>query len=140
MIESTLQILTGKRNSIILDSKAHHNIAKWICWKDSKVKKTYAQMKVSPTYTATINKRKNVKRRRLYESSFDRKVSNFKLLVTNELFFICVICSSCLYRASVICFNTDKYRVDENIIIIFVRPVIKHCERIMFHVRLLQID
>ena len=35
----------------------------------------------SPKYTATINKRKDVERRRLYELSFNRKVSNFKLLI-----------------------------------------------------------
>ena len=73
-------------------------------------------MKGSPNYTATINKRKDVKRRRLYESSFDRKVSNFKLLIKNGPFFICVICNRCLYRTSVICFNIEKYSVDENMI------------------------
>ena len=44
-------------------------------------KRTYAQMKGSPKYTAMINKRKDIKRRRLYESSFGRKVANFKLLI-----------------------------------------------------------
>ena len=39
-----------------------------------------------PKYMATINKRKDVKRRRLYESSFDRKVSNFKLLIEMDHF------------------------------------------------------
>ena len=73
-------------------------------------------MKGSLKYTATINKRKDVKRRRLYESSFDRKVSNFKLLMKNGPFFICVICNRCLYRTSVICFNIEKYSADENII------------------------
>ena len=43
-------------------------------------KRTYAQMKVSPKYTATINKRKDVKRRRLYESFFDRKVQTSNYL------------------------------------------------------------
>ena len=43
-------------------------------------------MKGSRKYTATINERKDVKRRRLYESSFDRKVSNFKLLIQNGPF------------------------------------------------------
>ena len=43
-------------------------------------------MKGSQRYTTTINERKDVKRRRLYESSFDRKVSNFKLLIQNEPF------------------------------------------------------
>ena len=38
-------------------------------------------MKGSPKPTAMINKRKDVKKRRLYESSFDRKCSNFKLLI-----------------------------------------------------------
>ena len=51
-------------------------------------KRTYAQMKGSPKYMAAINKRKEVKRRRLYESSFDRKVSNFRLLIKNGPFFI----------------------------------------------------
>ena len=35
--------------------------------KRQQIKRTYAQMKGSPKYTATNNKRKNVKRRRLYE-------------------------------------------------------------------------
>ena len=73
-------------------------------------------MKGSPKYTTMINKMKDVKRRRLYESSFDRKVSNFKLLIKNGPFFICVICNCRLYRASVICVNIEKYSVDENII------------------------
>ena len=84
--------------------------------KRQRSKRTYAKMKVLPKYTATINKRKDIKRRRLYESSFDRKVSNFKILIKNGTFFICVICNRYLYRASVICFNIEKYRVDENII------------------------
>ena len=79
-------------------------------------KRTYAQMKGSPKYKAMINKRKDVKRRRLYESPFDRKVSNFKLLIKNGPFFICAICNRCLYRTSVICSNIEKYSVDENII------------------------
>ena len=79
-------------------------------------KRTHAQTKGSPKQTATINKRNGVKRRTLYESSFDRKVSNFKLLIKNGPFFICVICNRCLYRTSVICFNIEKYSVDENII------------------------
>ena len=53
-------------------------------------KRTYALMKGSPKYTATINKRKEVKR--LYKSSFDRQVSNLKLLIKNGPFFICIIC------------------------------------------------
>ena len=84
--------------------------------KGKRSKRTFVQMKGSPKYTATINKRKDVKRRRLYESSFDRKVSNFKLLIKNGPFFICVICNRCLYRTSVICFNIEKYSVDENIV------------------------
>ena len=117
--------------------------------KRQRSKKTYAQMKGSPKYTATINKMKDVKRRRLYESSFDRKVSNFKLLIKNGPSFICVICTRCLYRKSVICFNIEKYSIDENIIFILksyddnyyiCTTVIKPCERIVFHVRLLQID
>ena len=84
--------------------------------KRQRSKRTYAQMKGSPKYAATINKRKEVKRRRLFESSFDRKVSNFKLLVKNGQFFICVICNSCLYRTSTICFNIEKNSVDRNII------------------------
>ena len=79
-------------------------------------KRTYAQMKGSPKYKATIKKRKDVKRRSLYESSFDRKVSNFKLLIKIDPFFICVICNRCLYRTSVICFSIEKYGVDEDII------------------------
>ena len=43
-------------------------------------------MKGSRKYTATTNERKDVKRSRLYESSFDRKVSNFKLLIQNGPF------------------------------------------------------
>ena len=73
-------------------------------------KRTYAQLKGSPKYMATINKRKDIKRRRLFESSFDRKVSNLKLLIKNGP------CNRCLYRISVICFNIEKYSVDENII------------------------
>ena len=49
--------------------------------KRQRSKRTYAQMKGSPKYMATINK--EIKRRRLYESSFDRKVSNLKLLIKN---------------------------------------------------------
>ena len=79
-------------------------------------KKGYAQMKGSPKYMATINKRRDVKRKRLYESSFDRKVSNFKLLIKNGAFFICIICNRCLYRTSVVSFNIEKYSVDENMI------------------------
>ena len=86
--------------------------------KRQRSKKTYAQMKGSPKYTATINKMKDVKRRRLYESSFNRKVSNFKLLIKNGPSFICVICTRCLYRTSVICLNIEKYSVDDNIIFI----------------------
>ena len=81
-------------------------------------KRTYAQMKGSPKYKVVINKRKDVKRRRLYESSFDRKVSNFKLLI-NFIYYhftFCVICNRFLYRTSVICFSIEKYSVDENII------------------------
>ena len=81
--------------------------------KRQRSKGTYAQMKGSPKYTATINDRKDVKRRRLHKSSFDGKVSNFKLLKKNGPFFIYVICNRCLYRTSVICFNIEKYNVDE---------------------------
>ena len=84
--------------------------------KRQRSRKTYALMKGSPKYTATINKRKDVKKRRLYESSFDKKVSNFKLMIKSGPFFIRVICSRFLYRTSVICFNIEKYCVDENII------------------------
>ena len=60
-------------------------------------KRTYAQMKGSPKYMATINKRKDVKRRRLYELSFDRKVSNFKLLIEMDHFlfvlYVIVVCT-----------------------------------------------
>ena len=73
-------------------------------------------MKGSTKYTATINKRKDFKRRRLYETSFDRKVSIFKLWIKNEPLFICVISDRCLYRTSVIYFNIEKYSVDENVI------------------------
>ena len=73
-------------------------------------------MKGSPKYTATINKRKEVRRRRLYGSSFDRKVSNFKLLIKNGPFFICGICNRCLYRTSAICFNIEKYSVNKSVI------------------------
>ena len=64
---------------------------------------------------ATISKRRDIKRRRLYESSFHRKVSNFKLPVKNGPFFICVICNRCIYMASVICYSIGKWKVDENI-------------------------
>ena len=57
---------------------------------------------------ASTNKSKDVKRRRLYESSFDREVSNFKLLIKNGPFFICVTCNRCPYRTSVVCFNIEK--------------------------------
>ena len=50
-------------------------------------KKTYAQMKCSPKYTATINKRKDVKRKRLYESSCDRRVSNVKIPIKKWTIF-----------------------------------------------------
>ena len=70
----------------------------------------------SSKYTATINKRKDFKIRELYESSFDRKVSNFKLQVKNGPFFICVTCNRCLYKTSVICFNIEKYIVGQNIV------------------------
>ena len=83
-----------------------------IILKRQRSRRTYALMKGSPKYTATINKRKDVKRRRLYESSFDKNVSNFKLMIKRGSFFICVICNRCLYRTSVICFNTEKYCVD----------------------------
>ena len=43
-------------------------------------------------------------------------VSNFKLLIKNGPFFICVKCNRCLYRTSVICFNIAKHSVDENTI------------------------
>ena len=72
-------------------------------------------MKGSSKYTATINKRKDVKRTRLYEPSFHRKFSNFKLPVKNGPFFSCVICNHCIYGALVICYNIGKYIVDENI-------------------------
>ena len=84
--------------------------------KRQRIKRTYAQMKGLPRCTATINKSKDVKKRRLYESSFDRKVSNFKLLIKNRPFFICVICNICLYRASVISFKIEKYSLDKNTI------------------------
>ena len=57
-----------------------------------------------------------IKKRRLYESSFNRKVSNFNLLTKNWPFFICIICNRCLYRTSVICFDIEKCSVDKNII------------------------
>ena len=61
-----------------------------------------------------LSRGKTLKEERL--SSFDRKVSNFKLLIKNGQFFVCVICNRCLYRISIICFNIEKYSVDENII------------------------
>ena len=73
-------------------------------------------MEGSSKYTATINKRKDIKIRGLYESSFDRKVSNFKLQVKNGPFLICVTCNRFLYKTSVICFNIEKYSVGQNII------------------------
>ena len=78
-------------------------------------------MKGSRKYTATINERKDVKRRRLYESSFDRKVSNFKLLIKNGPIFICVICNRFLYRTSVTCFNIEKHKLDDENIILMVK-------------------
>ena len=54
--------------------------------KRQRTKGTYAQMKDSPNCTATINKRKDVKKKRLYESSFDKKVSNLKLLTKMDQF------------------------------------------------------
>ena len=86
--------------------------------KRGRSKRTYAKMKGSPKYTDTINKRKDVKRKRLYESS-------------------------------VICFNIEKYSVDENIMFMLksyddnyyiLGLVVKHCEKIVFRVRLLQIE
>ena len=56
--------------------------------KRQRSKRAYAQMKGSPKYTATTNKRKDVKRRRLYKSSFDRKVSSFKLLKKWTIFYL----------------------------------------------------
>ena len=57
---------------------------------------------------------KEDKKRRLYEPSFETKVSNFKLFIKNGPFFICAICNCCLYRTSAICFNIEKYSVDKN--------------------------
>ena len=65
-----------------LKSSSQHS--KMNMLKRGRSKRTYAKMKGSPKYTDTINKRKDVKRKRLYESS-------------------------------VICFNIEKYSVDENI-------------------------
>ena len=117
--------------------------------KRQRSKRTYAQMKGSSKYTAMINNRKDVKRRRLNESSFDRKVANFKLLIKNGPLFICVICNRCLHSTSVIFFNIEKYKVDENIIFI-VKSYDGNCyicatcdkalQKTVFHVRLLQID
>ena len=107
--------------------------------KRQRSKRTFTQMKGSPKYTATFNNRKDVKRRSLYESSFDGKISNFKPLIITP----------CLYRTSIVCFSVEKCIVDEIIIfmlksyddnLIFDRLVIKHCERIVFHIKLLQID
>ena len=117
--------------------------------KRQRSKRTYAQMKGSSKYTVMINKREDVKRRRLNESSFHRKVSNFKLRIKNGPFFICVICNRCLHRTSVIFFNIEKYKVDENIIFIvksygdnyyICATCDKALQKIVFHVRLLQID
>ena len=105
-----------KENCTSLKGSPQHS--KMNMLKEQRSKRTYAQMKGSPKYTAAINKRKDSKRRRLYESSFDRKSSNFKLRIKNEPFFICVICNCCLYRTSVIFFNIEKYSFDENIIFI----------------------
>ena len=75
-----------KENHTSLKGSPQHS--KMNMLKRQRSKRSYAQMKGSPKYTATINKRKNVKRRRLYESSFDRKVSNCKLLIKNRPFFV----------------------------------------------------
>ena len=66
--------------------------------KRQRSKSTYAQMKGSRKYTATINKRKDIKRRKLYESSFDRNVSNFKIPIKNGPFFISLLCNCFLYQ------------------------------------------
>ena len=52
----------------------------------------------------------------MYESSFDRKVSYFKLLIKKWTIFICAIWNRCLYMTSVICLDIEKYSVDENVI------------------------
>ena len=56
--------------------------------KRERSRRTYAQMKSSAKYTATVNNRKDIKIRTLYESSLDRKVSNFKLMINNGSCFI----------------------------------------------------
>ena len=75
-------------------------------------------MKGSPKYKTNVKKtrRKTSKEEGCMNHLLIRKVSNFKQLKKNGPFFICVIFNRCLYRTSVICFNIEKYSVDENII------------------------
>ena len=138
-----------KQKEYYISLKGSRQHSKMNMLKRQRSKRTYAQMKGSSKYTAMINNRKDVKRRRLNESSFDRKVANFKLLIKNGPLFICVICNRCLHSTSVIFFNIEKYKVDENIIFI-VKSYDGNCyicaicdkalQKIVFHVRLLQID
>ena len=82
--------------------------------KRERSKKAYAQTNDQSNSTTTVVE--GIKRRRLFVSIFEKKVSDFKQLIKNGPYFICVICNRCLYRTSVICFKNDRYKVDENII------------------------
>ena len=142
MIESIRQVLTGNRKSIILVWQAHHNIAKWICWKDSEVKEPMPKWKAHQSTRLRLTRGKTLKEEGCINHLLIERflASNYW---KNGSFFICVLRNRCLYRTSVICFNIEKYSYDENIIFmvksyddnIFVRLVIKHWERIVFHVR-----
>ena len=115
MIESIRQVLTGNRKSIILVWQAHHNIAKWICWKDSEVKEPMPKWKAHQSTRLRLTRGKTLKEEGCINHLLIERflASNYW---KNGSFFICVLRNRCLYRTSVICFNIEKYSVDENII------------------------
>ena len=45
-------------------------------------------------------------------TSSKEKVSTFKELIKDGLFFICVVCHRCLYRRSVLIFYQNKYNLE----------------------------
>ena len=76
-------IISRKQREYYTGLKGSPQHSKMNILKGKRSKRTFAQTKGSPKYTATISKRKDVKRRRLYESPFDRKFSNLKQLIKN---------------------------------------------------------
>ena len=80
--------INRKRKKYYTSLKGSPQHSKMNMLKRQRGRRTYAQMKSSSKYTATVNNRKDIKIRRLCESSPDRKVSNFKLMIKNGSFFI----------------------------------------------------